>query len=393
MNTTARVILHVDMDAFYASVEQRDCPAWRGKPLVVGAQPGKRGVVSAASYEARAFGIRSAMAVSQAYLRCPQAIFAPPRMEVYARESRFIMAILQSFSPQLEQVSVDEAFLDISGTQKLLGSPLDVAAAIRCRIRTERSLSASIGIAPNKFLAKIASDCNKPDGVTLVPFEPAAIQGWLAPLAVGRMWGVGTKTAELLARRNIHTIGDLQQLSAEQLSRLLGKNGLSLYQLSRGIDSREVCCAEEAKSLSREHTFERDSSQRELWQRTLLTLCHDVAARARSQETRGRTVVLTWRGADFTRHSRRKTLSSSINTGKELYDTVVSMLAAIPPTTSLRLIGVGLSSLGEQAQQSLFAPTDAAPGSWEASERAVDAVVRKFGKGVVRRGGEGLGTD
>ena len=188
-----RTILHIDMDAFFTSIEQRDDPRYKGKPVIVGAQPGHRGVVAAASYEARKFGVHSAMPISEAFKKCPNGVYLHPRMEAYSNESHHIMEILSSFSPALEQVSVDEAFLDITGTGKLFGDPLTTAQTIRGTIKEQRKLTASIGIAPNKFLAKVASDMNKPDGITIVPFDPDEITKWLGPKPVGKIWGSGKK--------------------------------------------------------------------------------------------------------------------------------------------------------------------------------------------------------
>ena len=386
--TVQRVVLHVDMDAFFASVEQRDNPQWRGKPLVVGALPGNRGVVAAASYEARRFGIHSAMPIALAWQRCPQAIFVQPSHERYHTESLRIMSVLAGFSPVFEQVSVDEAFLDITGTHKLWGPPREVACRIRTQIRETTGLTASVGIAPNKFLAKIASDCTKPNGVTEVPFEPQAIEEWLEPLLVRKMWGVGEKTAALLERRGIRTIGDLQRLSLQELIPLAGNGAAGLYELCRGRDDREVEPPRQVKSVSREHTFAADTGDRGVVRKTLLTLSQDVGRQVRRAGLKGRTVVLTWRGEDFSRHSRRRTLMGPIDTAHELYGQALALLEALPPRQMFRLIGIGLCGFNDVDQLSLFG-TDPRTLAWQKSERAVDQILERFGDGAVRRGGEG----
>lgn len=381
-----RVVLHIDMDAFFASVEQRDNPDWRGKPVIVGALPGNRGVVSAASYEARAFGVHSAMPVSEAFQRCPQGIFVRPSMDHYSRDSEKIMEILQEFSPEIEQISVDEAFLDITGTERLWGAPVQTARSIKTAIRDRLGLTASVGIAPNKFLAKIASDLDKPDGITEVPFDPQRIVSWLAPLSVGKMWGVGKKSAAVFLSQGVRTIGDLQKRSLMQLQALFGANGAGWYDLCRGIDNRPISEAESAKSVSRENTFEHDTADRAQIRSTLLSLAQDVGHRARQAGLKGRTVILTWRGSDFARHSKRVTLTSPTNTAHEIFNQALTLLARLPPRLTVRLIGVGVTNFDTVQQTSLF---DDDPGkkAWERSERAVDKVTDKFGRGAVWRGG------
>ncbi|MDD5675751.1 MAG: DNA polymerase IV, partial [Chitinivibrionales bacterium] len=346
-----RVVLHLDMDAFFTSVEQRDNPLYKGKPVVVGARPGHRGVVAAASYEARKFGVHSALPISQAFARCPQAVFLPPRMEVYSRESDRVMAIAASFTPCVEQVSVDEAFLDITGTQKLFGDAHEVAAKISRRIREELHLTASIGIAPNKFLAKVASDMHKPDGITAVPFDAGEIIAWLAPHPVGKIWGVGKKTEAALKRFCLNTIGDLQRLDREFLVQRFGAGGASLYELCRGIDDRPVENRSERLSISREHTFERDTADRDLLKKILLTLAQDVARRARKSGMQGKTIVLIYRGSDFTKHTRRATRADATALANDIYAAALKLLEALSEKMKIRLIGVGLSSFSAECGQ------------------------------------------
>lgn len=383
-----RVVLHVDMDAFFAAIEQRDTPSFQGKPVIVGAEPGRRGVVSAASYEAREFGIHSAMPIGEAYARCPSGVFVRPRGEVYAEESRAVMQILDSFSPYVEQVSVDEAFVDISGTRKLWGAPGEVARKISARILAERHLTASIGIAPNKFLAKIASDFQKPSGITEVPFDQEEVMRWLAPFPVGKMWGIGAKSQVALSRLGIRTVGDLQSLSLEVLQERFGKSGVQYYYLCRGVDQRPVEYREPAKSISREYTFNSDCSDPVSWKRTLLALSRDVAYRARVDGVQGTTVVLSFRLSDFSRHSRRCTLSGPTDSAVEIHSRAIGLLEkAITTDTPLRLIGVGLTGFGKSLQTNLFGIPERAQ-NWKASEKAMDKLTRKYGKATVVFAGE-----
>jgi DNA polymerase-4 len=383
-----RVIFHLDMDAFFAAIEQRDNPALRGKPVIVGARPGHRGVVSTASYEARPYGIHSAMPINDAYRRCPHGEYIRPRMRVYAAESATIMAIMRSFSPLIEPVSVDEAFMDMSGTEKLWGPPLQAARTLSGAITEQTRLTASIGIAPNMFLAKLASDLDKPAGITMVPFDEERIAGWLAPMPVSRIWGVGKRMQELLAFRGIHTIGDLQHLGPDLLERRFGKHGLALYDLCRGVDSREIEGGGAAKSISREHTFNRDSSDRQQWRRTLLALAGDVGRRARRKGLKGTTVVLTYRTPDFQRRSRRRTLPRPTDLSRDIFHHAAAILDEIAPRLhALRLIGVGITNFTASVQTDLFAPDDET-SPWRLSETTMDRIMARYGKGAIFRAGE-----
>ncbi|MBD3422645.1 MAG: DNA polymerase IV [Chitinivibrionales bacterium] len=383
-----RIILHADMDAFFASIEQRDNPELQGKPVIVGAQPGHRGVVSAASYEARQFGIHSAMPVSQAWVRCPQGKYVQPRMKVYTQESRFIMSIFRAFAPLVEQVSVDEAFLDISGTGKLWGSPAEAAVAIQKEIWQQRRLTSSIGIAPNKFLAKIASDFNKPNGITEVPVDREGIVAWLSKLPIERMWGIGRKSREVFYRIGVKTIGDLQRMTEENLHKRLGKAGKSLYHLARGEDFRTVGGYEGAKSISREHTFGSDTDDVELWRRVLLSLSRSVSRQARNEAVNASTIVFTWRLQDFSRHSCRMTRSAPTHLAKHIYEGALELMEkAAVVGRKLRLIGVGITNFDVGMQQNLFDNWEN-ESAWEASEAAMDALNKKFGRKSIFKGGE-----
>ncbi len=386
-----RIIFHVDMDAFFASVEQRDNPQYRGKPLIVGARPGNRGVVSTASYEARKFGIHSAMPINEAFNRCPQGIFITPRMGTYERVSEEIMRIFEQFSPLIERVSVDEAFIDMTGTEKLFGEPLKAAGLISQSIKKQQGLTASIGIAPNKFVAKIASDLNKPDGITCAPFDSEQLQKWLDPLPIRRMWGVGKRSEEIFNRCSVNTIGDMQKLSMDYLCDRFGKQGISYYYLCRGVDNRLVKQEDAVKSISREHTFNLDCSDRLEWKKTLHLLSQDVARQARSCGVKASTIFLCYRRPDFSRHSRRKTLREPTNLARIIYETVLEILDSLQER-SLRLIGVGITGLDQLVQGDLFSDPQIA-GPLEASERAVDKINARFGSEVIKKGLEvGLKT-
>jgi DNA polymerase-4 len=379
-----RVIFHVDMDAFFTSVEQRDNPAYRGKPVIVGAQPGKRGVVSAASYEARTFGVHSAMPINEAYSRCPHGIFLPPRMPAYSEASKKIMTLFEEFSPLIEPISVDEAFIDMTGTEKLFGSPRDAALQIKQRIKKDQQLTASVGIAPNKFLAKIASDLNKPDGITDAPFEPDKIIEWLAPMNVQKIWGVGKKSAEVLSRLGVSTVSDLQKLSQQYLHERFGASGAALYYLARGIDERAVENSDDVKSISREYTFNIDSRNPAEWKQTLFLLSQDIAQRARAHGVKGRTVVLSYRRPDFSRHSRRKPLPQPSNVARVIYESVVELLDQTKES-SLRLIGVGITNLDQELQIDLFSATDKLE-LLEKTEETVDKLKARFGADIISKG-------
>lgn len=379
-----RVIFHVDMDAFFAAVEQRDNPQYRGKPVIIGAKPGGRGVVSTASYEARRFGIHSAMPIREAFSRCPQGIFIRPRMRVYSAVSRSIMELFGRFSPRVEQVSVDEAFLDMTGTGRLFGTPLAAARRLAEAVRSEQHLTASIGIAPNKFCAKVASDIDKPDGITVCPMDPDGVRAWLAPLPVRRIWGVGAKTAAVLESRGVTTVGDLQRMSPKELAGRFGKQGEGLWQLAQGQDFRPVEEGGPCKSISREHTFGVDSRDREAWRSTLFSLTQDVARQARKEGVKGATVVLTWRRPDFSRHSRRRRLSHPTNVARFIFETALALLVETDEKV-LRLLGVGITGLDAPLQIDLFADSDNSR-EWEQSEKAMDDLAERFGSKVITKG-------
>lgn len=374
-----RTIIHVDMDAFYASVEQRDRPLLQGKPVIVGADPRGRGVVAAASYEARRFGVHSAMPISRAARLCPHAVFLPVDMEKYARVSKEIMAILAEYSPLVEPLSLDEAFLDVTGTERLFGSPLGLAQTIKRRIREAVGLMASAGVAPNKFLAKLASDLEKPDG--LVEVRPGEEASFLHPLAVERLWGVGRVTAGELQRMGIKTIGQLARVPVSLLERRFGKIGSHLHELALGRDDRPVEPFAPPKSMGAEETFAQDHRDLDHLQLTLRAQTERVARELRAEGYVGRTVTLKLRFKDF-RTLTRSLTGEPTQDGLEIFQRVRSLLAQVPLVQPVRLIGLSVSGLGSTAaeQLPLFAESEARRARLA---RAVDTLARRFGEGAV----------
>ncbi|MDP2846686.1 MAG: DNA polymerase IV [Humidesulfovibrio sp.] len=377
-----RRIAHIDMDAFFASIEQLDHPEWRGKPLAVG--DGPRSVVSAASYEIRAYGVRSAMPVAQAKRLCPQGLFVPGRMWRYKEISRRVMGVLQHFSPLVEQASVDEAYLDATGLERLFGPPEEFALALRAAVKQETGLSCSVGIAPVRFLAKIASDFNKPDGQTII--RPQDVRAFLDVLPVQKIPGVGGRTLETLHKLGVSTAGDVLRHPAEFWGRKLGERGLWLHALARGVDDRPVTPFTPPKSSSAENTFSKDTRDPATLRRWLLLQADRVGSDLRAQGVRGRTVTLKAKFDDFTQVTRSRTLPEAICDTQTIFDTAVSLLTELNPKKNLRLIGVGVSQFGNKPRQlSLLQPepTDRPKG---ALDTALDAVRSRFGKGAIMRG-------
>jgi DNA polymerase-4 len=390
-----RVILHADMDAFYAAIEQRDRPELRGRPVIVGGTSG-RGVVSAASYEARVFGVRSAMPTAEARARCPDGVFVPGDMAKYARESRRIFAVFDRFTPAVEGLSLDEAFLDLTGTERLLGPAREVGERLRREVRAETGLAVSVGIAPVKLVAKIASDLAKPDG--LLEVEPGRIREFLDPLPVGRLWGVGPVAEARLARAGIRTIGALASARPEALRAALGDWGAHAAALARGEDVREVEPYREAVSLSEENTFGADVSERATLEAAILTHAESVARRLRRSGLRAQTVVLKLKlgrrvapgPRGFPLLTRRATLAEPSDDGEVLARTAQALLARAELTEPVRLVGVGATNLvpADPEQLGLFA--DLAGRARRARlNRALDALAERYGASVVRRAGQG----
>jgi len=389
-----RTILHVDMDAFYASVEQRDRPELRGKPVIVGADPNARGVVAACSYEARRFGVRSAMPSREAGRLCPDGVFVPPDMKRYEAASRHVFAIFERFTPMVEGLSIDEAFLDVTGSRRLFGDGPAIAASIKETIRRETGLTASVGVATNKFLAKVASDLGKPDGLTIVPGEREAIGVFLAPLPVSRLWGVGQVTQATLAKQGIGTIGDIQRLTPAQLSRIVGTHAAAHFlRLAWGDDERDVEVGVEEKSLSREHTFPVDSRSEEEIRGTLLDLVEDVGRRLRESGKFARVARIKLRWKDFDTILRQTTLEPPCCDDAGLRAAAERLLAAESLDKPVRLVGFGVSRLtADRAwQPSLFDGAAAEVPRRERLSQAVDAIRREHGGGSVRRGSAASG--
>ncbi|MFO0724396.1 MAG: DNA polymerase IV [Myxococcota bacterium] len=341
-------ILHVDLDAFYASVEARDDPSLRGKPLIVGGHS-RRGVVLAASYEVRPFGVRSAMSMAEAVRRAPQAIVVPPRFHAYAEASERVFAIFRSVTPEVEGLSLDEAFLDVTRSRALFGSGIEIAQAIRQRIREEVGLPASAGIAAAKFVAKIASDLAKPNGQLEV--KAADTKAFLAKLPVARLWGVGPKTEARMRELGLYTLGDVAVARIEWLEAHLGDSGRHFWLLSQGIDDRRVEVDREAKSIGSEDTFEHDVRDKERLLSSIHSQALRVARRLRAGGVRARTVVLKLKTADFRLSTRRLTLGEPTDDGQVLYAAAESLLGDPGAIGPLRLTGVAAMNLEEEPAQ------------------------------------------
>ncbi|MHB8863107.1 MAG: DNA polymerase IV [Pirellulaceae bacterium] len=337
------MILHADMDAFYASVEERDRPELVGHPVIVGGSPEKRGVVAAANYVARQYGVHSAMPAVTAKRLCPQGIFLPARIDYYAEVSCQIRGIFDRFTPLVEPLSLDEAFLDVTGSEQLFGSAAEIGRQIKQAVRDETQLIVSVGLAPNKFLAKIASDFRKPDGFVVV--EPDQIHQFLDPLPLERLWGVGRQGSKVFERLGIRTVGQLGQWPLETLTSHFGSHGEHLWQLAQGIDDRTVVPEREAKSISHETTFEHDVDDQEVLRAWLLDLTEQVAWRIRRYRLRGKVVHLKVRFADFSTITRSQTLSEPTDITDELWRVADEMLCHRLPAGHLpvRLLGMGVS--------------------------------------------------
>ena len=378
------MILHVDMDAFYASVEERDDPSLVGKAVIVGGSAEGRGVVCAANYEARKFGVHSAMAAARAVRFCPSAVFIKPRMNHYAAVSRQIRQVLERFSPIIEPLSLDEAFIDVTHTQAIFGGATAIAQMIKRQIQSELALVASIGVGPSKFIAKIASDLRKPDGLVLVPTQE--LQAFLDPLPVERIWGVGKVTGQAFAKRAIRTIGDLRRQPVEVLRGWFGASGDHYWQLANGIDPRPVIPDREAKSISHETTFAEDIHDGELLRAWLVELVEQVARRARRHRLRGRNVELKVRFSDFHTIHRSARLSEPSNTTADLLEAGLRVLEKVPLSAlPVRLLGFGLGGFGPdgESQLPLF---DVEERQRERKlDQIADSIADRFGKQAVRR--------
>lgn len=372
-------IIHFDMDAFYPSVEILDNPALKGKPVIVGGSK-ERGVVSSASYEARRFGVHSAQPVAKAKRLCPDGIFLPVRMSRYQEISQQVFKIFYRFTPLVEPLSIDEAFLDVTGSIRLFGQPEDIAKKIKQIVLTETGLTVSAGVAPSKFVAKIASDIDKPDGLTVV--HPDGVRDFLDPLPIKKMWGVGKVTQLSLSRLNIHTFRELRQTPVKVLDKKIGKHGVRIHQLAMGIDERDVIPDHDVKSIGHEQTFSQDIISLNEAQKELLALSNKVARRMRYKDLEGKTITLKVKYFDFVQITRSTTLPRSIDDGFEIYSVACRLLKKTEVTKKpIRLLGISLSQLnfsGIGTQLSLF---DQDPSSQKRQRLniALDSLYEKFG--------------
>ena len=374
-----RLVMHVDMDAFFASIEQRDHEEYRGKPLIVGGLSG-RGVVSTCSYEARRFGVHSAMPIVRAKRLCPQGIFVEGDYAHYRAVSDEIFAIFSRYAPVVEPLSIDEAFLDLTGMELLMKTPRSYAERLKAEIRGKTGLVASVGIAPNKFLAKLASDLEKPDGLVIITEEGK--QAVLDPLPVGRIWGVGEKTAARLEALRIRTIGQLRRTLREKLVRSLGAHMADhLLALASGIDARPVAPREAAKSIGKEVTFPADIESAEEVERVLLDLSEKVGYRLRRKGVKGRTIQLKLRLSDFRTYTRSRTLPEATCYDREIYETALALCRALGVHQGVRLLGISVSGFDTSGAISLFREEV----HKERLYAAIDAIKKRFGeKGITK---------
>lgn len=384
-------ILHVDMDAFYASIEVRDNPSLAGLPVCVGGPASSRGVIAAASYEARQYGVHSAMPTATARRLCPELVLLPPDFDLYTEESRKIMGIFQRYTPVVEPLSLDEAFLDVTGSERLFGDAVEIGKRIKADVLRETGLVASVGVAPTKFLAKLASDLDKPDGFRVI--EEDQVRAVLDPLPVRKVFGVGPRTAKRLEGLGVRTVRDLADLPRDVVRTRFGATGLWIHDLAHGVDPRRVTPRREEKSHGMERTFAEDIEDREELRTLLLGFCEEVAFTLRDKGLRGRTITLKARYGDFRTITRTKTLDYPTNLGPRIYATAKRLLDRIEPG-ALRLLGVQVSKLEDvraPMQGTLFngAPSDSRQ-LWMESNRklseatqSLDKLRRKFGRGAV----------
>jgi DNA polymerase-4 len=377
MTDAPRAILHVDMDAFYASVEQRDDPALRGKPVIVGGG-GNRGVVAAASYEVRVFGVHSAMPTREALRRCPHAIVVPPRISHYSAVSRQIFAVFHEFTPLVQGLSLDEAFLDVTASQGALGSAEAIAREIKRRIRDRTQLTASVGVAPNKLVAKIASDLRKPDGLVVV--QAADVRELLDPLPICRLFGLGPKTAPRVEALGIHTLGDLRQASPARLRPLFGRYTERVQQRAAGIDDRPVIPDEDEKQISAEETFDTDVADRAWLRAEIARLADRACSRLRARGLVGGCVTVKIRRGDFTTYTRQRAFEPRTEETRVVTRIATELLdawLATQPRAALRLLGVGVSDLAVASQGDLFAAPESTRN--RQLDAAVDQIRGRFG--------------
>ena len=384
-----RVFLHVDMDAFYASVEQRDHPDYRGKPLVVGAPRDQRGVVATASYEARAFGIHSAMPSREAARRCPHAIFVPPDMPRYEMVSAQIFAIFGRYTPFVEGLSIDEAFLDVTGSRRLYGPGEEIARRIKADVLSELALTCSVGVAPNKFLAKLGSEYRKPDGLTVLPFDRKAIVAFLRPLPVTRLWGAGKVTRQAFDRASLHVIGDIQDAPLSLLQSVVGPHAAGHFRaLAFGDDPREIELDVREKTISREHTFLHDEKSRAAVDSILFGLVEDVARRLRADGRLATGARLKIRWKDFETFTRQRPFPRPTRIEEDLQAIAQALFRDVVLEQPVRLVGFGVTGLAEsdaERQLDLFELPAETRAKKEKLDQAVDRIRAERGPGAIRR--------
>lgn len=380
-----RSILHVDMDAFFASIEQRDHPEIRGKPVLIGGR-GRRGVVAAASYEARTFGCHSAQPMSVALRLCPDAVVMPPDGRRYHAVSEQIFETFRDVTPVVQPLSVDEAFLDVTGCERLLGSPVEVARDIKQRIRADLRLTASVGVAHNKFLAKLASDLEKPDGLTVI--TPETVDTILPPLPVERLWGVGRVTAERLHARGVKTVGDLREWTLPMLEQAFGSGGEHFWRLARGLDTREVVPDTGAKSLSQERTFPVDIEDPEHVREVLRGQVEHTARRVRRHGYKARTVQVKIRYGDFETITRRHTLPAPTDVTADFMEAAFLLFDrwARRGYRPVRLIGMGAANLEEPGEEQLGLFEEPGKKRNKRIDQALDVIQERFGSSAIQRG-------
>ena len=379
------MILHVDMDAFFASVEQLDDPRLRDRCVLVGGLS-DRGVVAACSYEARRYGIHSAMPMFQARRKCPDAVVVPPRRTRYKELSLAIMDTLRDFSPQVEPVSIDEAYVDISGCGKLHGDPVQIARAVKKSVQRAVGLTCSIGVAPVKFLAKIASDLDKPDGLTVIP--PESVPAFIETLPLGKVPGVGPKMKRQLRTLGMKTLGDIRACPEKTLNRHLGKYGVRLKELSLGIDKSKVSPESQVKSISSEETLAANTRDKKMLARYLLRQAETVSRQLRRKRFRAKTVILKLKHDNFTSSTRQSPLPRPTQSADPIFQAASRLLEEYRMVRDIRLIGLGVSRLlptDTPLQMQLFSDTEPANGNWEKVDRAVDSITERFGKGSIHR--------
>ncbi|MFI7597720.1 DNA polymerase IV [Actinoplanes sp. NPDC049681] len=374
-------VLHVDMDAFFASVEIRRRPELRGKAVVVGGA-GPRGVVSSASYEARRYGVRSAMPGMRARALCPHAVFLPPDFSAYSAASDAVMRIFRDVTPLVEPLSLDEAFLDVAGAQRLLGRPAVIAASIRRRVFEEQRLTCSVGVAPSKFVAKLGSTRAKPDGMMVVP--AGQVLDFLHPLPVGALWGVGEKAAAQLHRLGLATVGDLARAPLSMLRSAVGEaSAAHLHELSWGRDPRRVVAGHEEKSIGAELTYDTDVTDPAVIRRSMLALADKVGARLRASGNVGRTVSIKIRFPDFRTVNRSRTVQTTTDVAREIFEISWALFQALRPGEPIRLVGIRVEGLAAAATASRQLTLGEPERGWREAEAAADAVAARFGRSIV----------